>query len=99
MTKTVLENYVKKQKPKLIVYRKYINCFVNLLFHKSFVSEGFLSKLKDLLPNDKSLQHSCLKIWNPLAPLKVKYVRANQAPFMNRVFHELQKAIIISSKL
>ena len=69
---------------------------------QSFVSEEFLSKLKDLLPNDKSLksfQHSCLKIWNPLAPLKVKYVRANQAPFMNRVFHELQKAIIISSKL
>ena len=69
---------------------------------QSFVSEEFLSKLKDLLPNHKSLksfQHSCLKIWHPLAPVKVKYVRANQAPFMNRVFHESQKAIIISSKL
>ena len=59
--------------------------------------EEFLSKLKNLLPNDKSpksFQDSFLQILNFLAPLKTKYARANKAPFMNK---ELQKAIIIGS--
>ena len=89
MTTTVLKTYFKKQNPKLIVYRKYKN-FDNLLFR-----EEFLSKLKHLLPNDKSLkifQDSCLQILNSLAPLEAKYVCANQAPLMNK---ELQKDIMI----
>ena len=70
---TVLKTYVKKQSPKVIVYRKY-KSNDNLLLR-----EEFPSKFKDLLPNDKSLkgvQDSCLQILNSLAPLKTKYVRA-----------------------
>ena len=70
---TVLKTYVKKQSPKVIVYRKY-KSNDNLLLR-----EEFPSKFKDLLPNDKSLkgvQDSCLQILNSLAPLKTKYVHA-----------------------
>ena len=70
---TVLKTSVKKQSPKVIVYRKY-KSNDNLLLR-----EEFPSKFKDLLPNDKSLkgvQDSCLQILNSLAPLKKKYVRA-----------------------
>ena len=89
----ILKTHFEKQNPKLIVHQKYRN-FDNLLFQ-----EEFLSKLKDLLPNDKSLkgfQDSCLQILNSLAPLQTKYACANQAPFMNK---ELQKAKLLRSKL
>ena len=93
MTTTVSKTHFRKQNPKLIVYRKYKN-YDNLLFQ-----EEFLSKLKDLLSNDRSLkgfQDPCLQILNYLTPLKAKYVRANRAPFMNK---DLQKAFTIRSKL
>ena len=41
-------------------------------------------------------QKSCLSALNLNAPIKRKYLRANQAPFMNK---ELQKAIMLRSKL
>ena len=47
MTTTVLKTCFKKQNPKLIVCRKDKN-YDNILFRKEF-----LSKLRDLLPNDK----------------------------------------------
>ena len=79
MTTTVLKTYVKKRSRELIVYRKY-KSNDNLL-----LQEEFPSKFKDLLPNDKSLkgvQDSCLQILDSLAPLKTKYLRANETPFM-----------------
>ena len=50
MTTTVLKTYFHKQNRKLIVYRKYKD-YDNRMFR-----EEFLSKLKYLLPNDKSLK-------------------------------------------
>ena len=93
MTTTVLKTCFKKQNPKLIVCRKDKN-YDNILFRKEF-----LSKLKDPLPNDKSMksfQDSSFQTLNSLPPSKTKYVRANQAPFMNK---ELQRAIMFRSKL
>ena len=61
--------------------------------------EEFQSKLKDLLPNGKSLkgfQDYCLQIMIFYASLKTKYVRSNQVSFMHE---ELQRAIMIRSKL
>ena len=76
MTKIVLKTYFKRENPTLIVHPKYKN------YNSLLLQEEFLPKLKDLLPNDKSLkglQDSCLQILNSLAPLKTKYVCANQA--------------------
>ena len=61
--------------------------------------EEFRSNSKDLLPSDKSLkgfQDACIQILNSLAPLRTKYVRANQARFMSK---EVKKALMIRSKL
>ena len=94
MTATVLKNYFKEQNPKLIAYRKYKNHDYFLIFW-----EEFQSKLKDLLPNGKSLkgfQDYCLQIMIFYASLKTKYVRSNQVSFMHE---ELQRAIMIRSKL
>ena len=44
----------------------------------------------------KNFQNVCLTSLNSFAPLKKKYVRANQASFMNK---ELKKAIMVRSKL
>ena len=44
----------------------------------------------------KDFQNVCLTSLNSFAPLKKKYVKANQALFMNK---ELKKAIMIRSKL
>ena len=93
MTTTVLKTCFKKQNPKLIVCRKDKN-YDNILFRKEF-----LSKLRDLLPNDKSMkgfQDTSFQTLNSLPSSKTKYVRANQAPFMNK---KLQRAIMIRSEL
>ena len=71
ITRTVLKTYLRKQNPELIVYQKYKN-------YDDLFREEFLSKLKNLLPNEKILkgfEDSCLQILNSLAPLKTKYVK------------------------
>ena len=55
ITTTILKFYFKKKKSKSIIYRKYKN--YNTMFR-----EEFLSKLKDLLPNDNSLKVYSTKI-------------------------------------
>ena len=70
-------------KPKVIFYRNY----------KKFDEKGFLDDHQnkknsmssdDLLVNYKFLTKNFLETIDKHAPLKTKFIRGNQAPFMNR---------------
>ena len=83
----------KKQKPKIIFYRNYKN------FDKKSFKKHLKLSLEAYDPSEfvlKDFQNVCLTSLNSFAPLKKKYVRANQASFMNK---ELKKAIMVRSKL
>ena len=84
-----------KLKTEVAVYRSY----------KKFNKSDFLCFLKkanfDFLKNDPNqnynlLTYKFLGIVNKHAPLKKKFVRGNNAPFMNR---EFQKEIYVRSRL
>ena len=48
---------------------------------------------------DKDLKHfeeTCLSVVNIIAPLKNRFIRANQASFINK---KLQRAVMVRSKL
>ena len=97
MTITVLKSSLAKQKPRVLNYRNY-KSFNNTLFR-------VLNKLRNsnLQISDKDLKHfkeTCLPvvntIANTIAPLKSRFIRANQAPFINK---EIQCAVMVRSKL
>ena len=93
MTITVLKTSYKKKPPKIIVYRDYKKYSQNI-FHKELHQELSQKNLYTI-SNDEFVNTS-LKILRKHAPLKQKYLRANQGPFMTK---ELQKAIMLRSKL
>ena len=92
-----MKMYFQKQKPHIIRYRNYKN-FSNERFRYELTCrlqniETSKKKLDDELENF----HECAKsVLNKIAPLKKKYVRANQSPFMNRTLH---KAVMKRSRL
>ena len=90
MVMTVLKVYFRKKEPSVIQYRDYKN-FSNEKFRND---ELFRSKIEtsrlDILVN------IVLKVLNKNAPVKKRYIRANEAPFMNKV---LKKAIMKRSQL
>ena len=68
-----------KQKPKIIQYRKY----------KDFSNEAFIHELESALPSFSQIPFGTFKstVDNTLqehAPIKKRYVRANQASFITR---------------
>ena len=85
MTITLMRVIFKKQKPKTIFYRNY----------KNFDKKSFKEYLKVSL-EAYDFQNVCLTSLISFAPLKKKYVRANQVSFMNK---ELKNAVMVSSKL
>ena len=93
MTVTVLKTYFKKGHPKIISYRDY----------KTFSHVSFRHELEKTLSQHNIFQISndafveiCMDIFSKHAPLKFKYVRANQGPFMTT---KLRKAVMTRSKL
>ena len=94
MSVTVMNMYYAKQKPSIVHYRKFKN-FCNDSFIKD--TELLLSKLCDQqnVPF-KILKESVNITLDKHAPLKERYVRANQSPFMNK---KLSKEIMKSSRL
>ena len=91
MTVTVLKIHFPKQKPKIINYRDY-RTFSNEEFCTSILSHANVMETQDI----NSFQELCINLLNSIAPKKKKYIRANQAPFMNKM---LQKAIMDRSRL
>ena len=93
MTITVLKTTYKKKTPKIVSYRDY----------KNFSEEYFFSELNsalyrydiDCIEYDV-FDNIFMELLNIHAPIKLKYVRANDGPFMTK---ELRKAIMLRSRL
>ena len=89
MTVTVLKNTFCKPPPKIVHYRCY----------KNFNCKEFKRELNTNLSNVCSYEEFetvYLNILDKHAPIKTKYIRANQAPYMTKV---LRKAIMTRSAL
>ena len=93
MTVTLLKTCTKKEAPKIISYRAYKH-FSNELFQAEL---NLLVSFQDInnITYDK-FDEIIMFLVNKHVPLKYKYIRANQGPFMNKT---LKKAIISCSKL
>ena len=82
MVMTVLIVYFKKKGPSVIQYRDYKN-FSNDKFRNDLLNELIRSKIEtsrlDIFIN------TVLKVLSKNVPFKNRYVRANEAPFMNKV--------------
>ena len=94
MSVTIMKMYYAKQKPSIVHYRKFKN-FCNDSFIKD--TELLLSKLCDQqnVPF-KILKESMNITLDKHAPLKKRYITANQSPLMNKT---LSKEIMKSSRL
>ena len=93
MTITVLKSFFQKQPPIAINYRDY------KLFDKSLFDTELKSMLSDIDANGmsyESFESTVMELLNKHAPMKIKYVRSNNAPFMNKI---LSKAIMNRSRL
>ena len=94
MTVTVMKTYFTKSNPKIISYRDY----------KRFSNFDFRTEVNHYLYNDHSIYEMpndefiaiFMDILERHAPLKYKYIRANEAPFVNK---EIRKAIMLRSHL
>ena len=95
MVVTVMKTNFRKLEPKIINYRNY-RYFSNDRFREKVTSE--LSKVV-LENSDKGFNKflvACKEALNMYAPLKKKYIRGNNSPFMNRI---LSKEIMKRSRL
>ena len=90
MTITVLKSFFQKQDPVTIKYRDY----------KRFDKYIFQAELNEMLINEtydnnninyNSFESIFMILLNKHAPIREKYVRANNAPFMNKI---LSKAVV-----
>ena len=78
MSLTVMKVFYNKQKPRIIQYRKY----------KGFSNEAFMHELESALARFSQISFGTFKstvdnILQKHAPIKKRYVRANQASFIN----------------
>ena len=92
MVMTVLKVYFKKKGPSIIQYGKYKN-FSNDKFRNE-LNERIRSKIESSRLD--IFVSAVLKVLSKNPPIKKRYIRANEAPFMNKV---LKKAIMKSSQL
>ena len=83
MSLTVMKVFYNKQKPKIIQYRNY----------KGFSNEAFTHELESALAKFSQISFGTFKstvdnILQKHAPIKKRYVRANQASFINSKIHK-----------
>ena len=91
MTISVLKTFYQKQSPIITKYRDY-SCFDETLFRSQLLDQ--LRAIGNITYD--VFENILLKMLNFHAPLKTKYLRANNAPFMNKT---LSKAIMNRSML
>ena len=89
MTLTVMRAHFVKQTPKVVYYRDYKK-FSNDLFRNDILQVQALTDTKVYV------QTNIVDIFNEHAPLKKRYVHANQVPFMNK---KLGKELMTRSRL
>ena len=93
MTTTVLKTFFQKQSPLIIKYRDFKK------FNKNLFRSELQHQLNNINSNDityETFETTFLNLFNLHAPIKQKYVRANNAPFMNKI---LSKAVMNRSRL
>ena len=88
---TVLKSTFQKAKPKELLYRDYKN-----FSQETFKSELNIELEKNGVSTYEVFEKIFLNILNKHAPIKKKYVRANDAPYMTKI---LRKAIMRRSQL
>ena len=93
MVITVMKTQFRKNPPKIVLYRDYRN-YSKSSFHDE-LNQAMIAQNLYEVSNDKFVEKT-MEILDRHVPLKQKYVRANQGPFMTK---ELHKAIMIRSKL
>ena len=93
MTVTVMKTYFKKKQPSIISYRDY----------KKFSNDKFVLELESNLSCydlDKikfdHFENLFMNVLDKYAPIKLKYLRANDDPYMNK---KLRKEVMSRSKL
>ena len=90
MILTVMRKKFKKIKPRIINHRSYNN-FSNRYYRKCLFNEF---KRENFANNDRGFKKFCdmnIKLLNKDAPIKMKYKRDNQMPFLTK---DLSKAIM-----
>ena len=93
MTLCVMKVYFRKQEANIISYRDY-RTFSNVQFQNHLNNE---LDLKNICTFElKKFLETTLEILNLHAPIKKRYVRANQTPFMDNT---IQKEIMTRSRL
>ena len=81
LTVTEFKMGFQKLKPQVITYRNYKH-FNNDRFPADIKTCGF--DAKDI----NSFKETILSVFNKYAPIKKKYIRANEAPFMTKNLHK-----------
>ena len=89
LTTTEFKTSFQKREPKIVKYRDYKN-FDNNKFRSEILKCNF--NYTDL----RTFKETVFNIFSKYAPIKRKYVRANEAPFMTK---ELHKAIMKRCRL
>ena len=95
MPRTVLKSSSAKQKPRVLNYCNY-KFFNNTLSRDQALNELRISNLQISNKDLKHFKETFLSVVNTTAPLKNRFIRANQAPFINK---EFQRAVMVRSKL
>ena len=90
---TMMKSTFQKQVSKILSYRNYKR-FNNTLFQNDLMYEISNIGLKNICC--KQFENIFMLTLNKHAPLKTRYVRANNSPFMN---NDIYKAIMVRSRL
>ena len=93
MVVTVLKSYFRKREAKIMKYRSNKN-FCNYSFRQQLLEE--LNKSFISVSDLAKVNVCALKVLDKEAPVKKKFIRANEAPFMTR---KLKNAIMVRSRL
>ena len=93
MIVTVMKSHYKKQKPKIICYRKYTNYSTDL-FREELLNNISKENFQNMTLN--AFKTIFMVLLDKFARMKHKYIRANQAPFMNKT---LNKSVMNRSRL
>ena len=93
MTVTVLRMFFKKHPPICLKYRDYKN-YDSLLFHNQLCHKLREIQQRDI--NYDTFEQIFMELLNKNAPIKMKYLRANNAPFMTK---QLGKSIMNRTRL
>ena len=93
LTLTIMKSSFYKQEPNIFNYRNYKK-FNNESFRNDLLYEISKKGFHDVICGE--FETLFLKTLNKHAPMKTKYIRGNNSPFMNK---ELSKAIMVRSRL